>query len=55
MQEYRIRHDWQMDEADIIVVYNGVNHFIAASKERFSCRCAAFACKTKIANQLYNL
>ena len=42
MQEYRIRHDWQMDEADIVVVYNGVNHFTAAGKGPLSCRCAVF-------------
>ena len=42
MQEYRIRHDRQMDEADIVVVYNGVNHFTAAGKGLLSCRCAVF-------------
>ena len=42
MQEYRIRHDRQMDKVDIVIIYNGVNHFIAASKGRFTCRCTAF-------------
>ena len=32
LQEYRIRHDRAMEEADIVIVYNGVNHFNAAGK-----------------------
>ena len=37
MQEYRIRHNRHMEEADIVIVYNGSNHFIAAGKGRFTC------------------
>ena len=29
LQEYRIRHDRTMGEADIVITYNGVNHFNA--------------------------
>ena len=37
MQEYRIRHDRAMEHADMVVTYNGSNHFNAASeKVRFS-------------------
>ena len=37
MQEYRIRHDRAMEDADMVVTYNGSNHFNAAGKEvRFS-------------------
>ena len=54
MQEYRIRHDRCMEEADIVIVYNGSNHFIAAGKGRFTCRYTSFACKTKIADQQYD-
>ena len=32
LQEYRIRHDRPMEEADIVIVYNGANHFTAAGK-----------------------
>ena len=43
MQEYRIQHDRAMEEADIVIVYNGINHFNAAGKGRST----DFACKTK--------
>ena len=33
MQEYRIRHDRAMEDADMVVTYNGSNHFNAASKK----------------------
>ena len=33
MQEYRIRHDRAMEDADMVVTYNGSNHFNAAGKE----------------------
>ena len=37
MQEYRIWHDRGMEHADMVVMYNGSNHFNAAGKEvRFS-------------------
>ena len=36
MQEYRIRHERDMEEADIVLVYNGINHFNAAGKGRFT-------------------
>ena len=37
MQEYWIRHDRAMEHADMIVTYNGSNHFNAAGKKvRFS-------------------
>ena len=39
-QEHRIRHDRHMEEADIVIVFNGANHFIAASKGCFTCRSA---------------
>ena len=42
LQEYRIRHDRAMEEADIVLVYNGVNHFNAAGKGRFTCRSTVF-------------
>ena len=48
MQEYRIRHNRAMEEADIVIVYNGVNHFCAAGKGRFTCRSTVFACKNKM-------
>ena len=32
LQEYRIRHDQRMEEADVVVTYNGSNHFNAAGK-----------------------
>ena len=32
LQEYRIRHDRRMEEADVVITYNGVNHFNAAGK-----------------------
>ena len=35
LQEYRIRHDRMMEEADIVITYNGSNHFNAAGK--FQC------------------
>ena len=59
-QEYRIRHDRYMEEADIVIVYNGANHFTAVGKGQFTCRCTVFACKTKavglpINNTVYNV
>ena len=48
LQEYRIRHDRAMEEADIVIVYNDLNHFNAAGKGRFTCRSTVFACKTKM-------
>ena len=37
MQEYRIRHDRAMEDMDMVVTYNGSNHFNAAGKKvRFS-------------------
>ena len=32
LQEYRIRHDQRMEEADVVVTYNGSNHFNAAGE-----------------------
>ena len=60
LQEYRIWHDRHMEEADIVIIYNGANHFTAAGKGRFTCRCTVFACKTKavrlpINNMVYNV
>ena len=42
LQEYRIRHDRHMEEADIVIVYNGANHFTAAGKGQSTCRSALF-------------
>ena len=36
LQEYRIRHDRMMEEADVVITYNGSNHFNAAGK-KFRC------------------
>ena len=36
LQEYRIWHDRMMEEADIVITYNGSNHFNAAGK-KFQC------------------
>ena len=37
MQEYRIQHDRAMEHADMVMTYNGSNHFNAAGKKvRFS-------------------
>ena len=33
LQEYRIRHDRAMEDADMVVTYNGSNHFNAAGKK----------------------
>ena len=33
MQEYRIRHDRAMEDTDMVVTYNGSNHFNAAGKK----------------------
>ena len=33
MQEYRIRHDRAMEDADVVLTYNGSNHFNAAGKK----------------------
>ena len=33
LQEYRIHHDRMMEDADIIITYNGHNHFNAAGKK----------------------
>ena len=33
LQEYRIRHDRAMEGADMVVTYNGSNHFNAAGKK----------------------
>ena len=33
MQEYRIRHDRAMEDADMVVTYNGSNHLNAAGKK----------------------
>ena len=59
MQEYRIQHDRAMEDADIVMVYNGSNHFNAAGKERSTWRSTVFACKTKTVklpthNMVYN-
>ena len=32
LQEYRIHHDRALEDADIVVMYNGHNHFNAAGK-----------------------
>ena len=32
MQEYRIWHEVAMEDVDIVIVYNGINHFNAAGK-----------------------
>ena len=34
LQEYRIRHDRAMEEADVVIVYNGSHHFNATGKGR---------------------
>ena len=33
LQEYRICHDRTLEDADIIITYNGHNHFNAAGKK----------------------
>ena len=33
LQEYRIRHDRAMEGADMVITYNGSNHFNAAGKK----------------------
>ena len=33
LQEYRIRHDRVMEDADMVITYNGSNHFNAAGKK----------------------
>ncbi len=30
MREQRIRHDAPMDKIDLLLVYNGVNHYVGA-------------------------
>ena len=36
LQEYRIRHDRRMEDTDIVITYNGHNHFNAVG-EKFRC------------------
>ena len=48
LQEYRIWHDRHMEEADMVVVYNGANHFTAAGKGRFTRRCSLFILPVKL-------
>ena len=33
LQEYRIWHDRAMEEVDVVLVYNGSNHFNATGKD----------------------
>lgn len=32
LRELRFRHDTMINQADFVLVYNGKNHFVAASK-----------------------
>ena len=48
LQEYRICHDRALEDADIVVTYNGHNHFNAAGKNSGNSECSS-ECSTVIA------